>query len=153
MAITVVAGVMMRDVIDAAAKEGLALPPMTYWDGISTTGVLSTRAHGSGILGKGSALHDYVRALTIVVPTTPTLGYFKLVSVAQGDECFNGVRLSLGVLGAISEITFGLEPMFKRYEFGDVTWYPAHGMVIWGRIDRVGVDVGGDGVNKMEQLG
>ncbi|GLJ49583.1 hypothetical protein SUGI_1051650 [Cryptomeria japonica] len=175
MTITVAAGVMMRDVIDAAAKEGLALPHMIYWDGVSAAGVLSTGAHGSGVFGKGSAVHEYVRALTIVVPTTPAQGYAKLVSVAQGDERFNGVRLSLGVLGAISEITFGLEPIFKRsvsysleedvgmeerivgfvkkYEFGDVWWYPAHGEVIWGAIDRVSGDVDGDGVNKMEQLG
>ena len=36
MTITVSAGVMLRDVIDAAAKEGLALPAMIYLDGVST---------------------------------------------------------------------------------------------------------------------
>ncbi|KAH9328739.1 hypothetical protein KI387_000847, partial [Taxus chinensis] len=175
MTITVAAGVMMRDVIDAAAKQGLALPAMTYWDGVSAAGVLSTGAHGSGLLGKGSAVHEHVKALTIVIPTTAARGYARIIRLSKSHKYFNAARLSLGVLGAISEITFGLEHMFKRsvslsleddvgmeekivdfvkkHEFGDVWWYPAHRKVIWGEIRRVSADENGDGINKMQQLG
>eukprot|EP01018_Ginkgo_biloba_P015448 Gb_34197 [translate_table: standard] len=176
MTITVDAGVMMRDVIDAAARQGLTLPASTYWDGVSAAGVLGTGAHGSGLIGRGSAVHEYVVGLRMVIPASADQGYAKVINLTPHDqEEFNAARFSLGVLGAISQITFGLQPMFKRsvtwsleddvdlenkvevfmrnHEFGDVWWYPAHGKVLFGRVDRVGVDVNGDGVNKMSQLG
>uniref|UniRef100_A0A0D6R656 L-gulonolactone oxidase n=1 Tax=Araucaria cunninghamii TaxID=56994 RepID=A0A0D6R656_ARACU len=177
MTITVDPGVMMRDVIDAAAEEGLALTAMIYWDGVSAAGVVSTGAHGSGIIGRGSAVHEYVRGLRIVVPAPAEESYAKVVRISreENEEEFNAAVLSLGVLGAISEITFGLEPMFKRsvsmklvdddgmedmiidfvkkHEFADAWWYLAHGKLLLMEIDRVGVDVNGNGVNKLQQLG
>eukprot|EP01018_Ginkgo_biloba_P015420 Gb_11230 [translate_table: standard] len=176
MTITVEGGAMMRDVIDAAAKEGLALPAMIYWDGVSAAGVLGTGAHGSGLIGRGSAVHEYVVGLRMVIPASANHGYAKVITLTPRDqEEFKAARLSLGVLGVISQVTFGLQPMFKRsvtlsleddvdlenkieeflrnHEFGDVWWYPAHGKVLWGEIDRVPVSDVGNGINKMSQLG
>lgn len=177
MTISVDAGVTMRNVIDAAAEEGLALAAMIYWDGVTAGGVISTGAHGSGIVGKGSAVHEYVVGLRIVVPAPAAEGYAKLITITEKEEKdkFRGAVLSLGVLGAISQVTFQLEPMFKRsvsmslvdddgfektiqdfvrkHEFGDLWWYPAHHKVLLMKIDRVNVSVGGDGVNKMSHLG
>nr|ABK24851.1 unknown [Picea sitchensis] len=177
MTISVDAGVMMRNVIDAAAEEGLALPALTYWDGVTAAGVISTGAHGSGIMGRGSAVHEYVVGLRMVVPAPATEGYAKLITITEEEEKekFRGAILSLGVLGAISQVTFRLEPMFKRsvsfslvddhglenmiqdfvrkHEFGDAWWYPAHHKVLLAKVDRVCVGVDGDGVNKMSQLG
>lgn len=177
MTISVDAGVTMRNVIDAAAEEGLALPAMIYWDGVTAGGVISTGSHGSGILGRGSAVHEYVVGLRIVVPAPAAEGYAKLITITEEEDKdkFRGAVLSLGVLGAISQVTFRLEPMFKRsvslslvdddgfeniiqdfvrkHEFGDLWWYPAHHKVLLTKVDRVDVSVGGDGVNKLSQLG
>eukprot|EP01018_Ginkgo_biloba_P006593 Gb_30173 [translate_table: standard] len=169
--VTVEAGAPMRDVIDEAAKElGMALPSLPYWDGVSAAGVISTGAHGSGLFGRGSAVHEYVVGMRLVIPASAEEGYAQVISLTEEDEELKAGRLSLGVLGAISHVTFKLEPMFKRsvslsleddvdleqkiedflgkHEFGDIYWYPAHHKAIFGRIDRVSVDVGGDGVNK-----
>eukprot|EP01018_Ginkgo_biloba_P006592 Gb_30174 [translate_table: standard] len=170
--VTVEAGAHMRDVIDAAAKElGMALPSLPYWDGVSAAGVISTGSHGSGLFGRGSAVHEYVVGMRLVIPASAEEGYAQVISLTEEDEELKAGRLSLGVLGAISHVTFKLEPMFKRrvslsleedvdleqkiedflgkHEFGDIYWYPAHYKAIFGRMDRVSVDVGGDGVNKM----
>lgn len=177
MTISVDAGVMMRNVIDAAAEEGLALPAMIYWDEVTAGGVISTGAHGSGIIGRGSAVHEYVVGLKIVVPAPATQGYANIITIREEEDKdkFRGAVLSLGLVGAISQVTFRLEAMFKRsvsmslvddygfenmirdfvrkHEFGDAWWYPAHHKVLFMEVDRVPVSVGGDGVNKMSQVG
>jgi len=79
-------------------------------------------------------------------------------------------RFALGTLGAISKITFALQPMFKRsvwlsleddagledrlegflrkYEFANIYWYIAHGKALMGKIVRVPVDMPGDGTSR-----
>ena len=79
-------------------------------------------------------------------------------------------RFALGTLGAISKITFALQPMFKRsvslsleddaaledrlesflrgHEFADVYWYVAHGKAIMEKVDRAPVSMPGDGLNR-----
>lgn len=172
MTITVQGGAMMRDVIEEAAKEGLALPAMIYWNGVSAAGVVSTGAHGSGLMGRGSGVYEYVVGMRMVVPASPSEGYAKLITLTEADhdEELRGARLSLGTLGVISELTFVLQPMFKRslsrpilkdekwldneisrflrdHEFADVIWLPFHRLVVFRRIDRVPIDAPGDGLN------
>eukprot|EP01018_Ginkgo_biloba_P024910 Gb_17667 [translate_table: standard] len=168
--ITVDSGAIMREVIDEAAREGLAFPPMVYWEGVSAGGAISTGAHGSGLIGKGSALHEHVVGIRLVIPASPSQGYAKVITLNESDEELNAARLSLGTLGVISQVTFALEPMFKRsvsyslrddidlenqlegflrsHEFGDLFWFPSFGKARFGSIGRVSVDVPGNGVNK-----
>ncbi|GLJ25112.1 hypothetical protein SUGI_0480260 [Cryptomeria japonica] len=169
MTITVQSGTIMRDVIEAAAKHGLALPTMTYINGVSAAGVISTGAHGSGLKGKGSAVYEYVLGMRIIVPASPSEGYAKIISLTEADEDLKAAKLGLGTLGAISEITFALEPMFKRsvsvsvkddydleneaerflraHTYGDIYWLPSHRKALFFASDRVSVDVAGDGIN------
>lgn len=166
---------MLGALLDTIAEYGLALPHSPVWQGVSVAGLISTGAHGSGMWGKGSAAHDYVVGMRLIVPAAEEEGYARIVDLHEGDEDLNAARLSLGVLGAISTVTFQLEPMFKRstrievkadesldsellqfakgHEFGEISWYPATGKVLLKLEDRVSVETEGEGAYQSSGFG
>lgn len=167
--VTAQAGIQLRDLVNTLADAGLSLVHVPYWDGLSLAGLLGTGAHGSSLTGKGSAVHEYVTAMRLVVPSRER-PYAKVVTLTEkDDDDLKAARLSLGVLGVISTITVTVEPLFKRsvtldirdddsiedrvlefarrYEFGDVRWYPSQHKVIYKMDTRVPVSTPGDGYN------
>ncbi|MCO5580331.1 hypothetical protein L7F22_034197 [Adiantum nelumboides] len=165
---------MLGDLLQTAAEHGLALPASPYWHGVSVAGMISTGAHGSSMWGKGSGGHDYVVGMRIIVPASKEEGFAKVVELVEGDADLDAARLSVGVLGAISTVTFQLEPMFKRsvtlelrgdeelehatlelakaHEFSSLSWFPASSKMLVRMDDRVPVDTPCDGAYKLALL-
>ncbi|KAI3909506.1 hypothetical protein MKW92_053887 [Papaver armeniacum] len=169
MTMTVESGATLKDVIEGSAKFGMALPNGPYWWGLTIGGLISTGAHGSSLWGVGSSVHDYIEQLRIVTPAGSNEGYAKIRIIDNSHPHINAAKVSLGVLGVISQVTLRLEPMFKRsitmfqsndsdlgeqavsfgkeHEFADITWYPSQQKAIYRIDDRVSSDVSGNGLN------
>ncbi|KAG9139023.1 hypothetical protein Leryth_023942 [Lithospermum erythrorhizon] len=169
LSVTADAGVGLRAIIDRVAAFGLSLVASPYWEGVSVGGMISTGAHGSSWWGKGGSMHDHVIGMRLIVPAKQSQGYAQVVEVKGQDPLLRAAKVSLGVLGVISKVTFSLERGFKRsvtynftndddfehefmdlakrHEFADIQWYPSRHTVVYRNDDRVPINTPGDGVN------
>lgn len=169
MSASVDAGMQLREFVQALALQSATIPYTPLWDGVSIGGVIATGSHGSGLYLRGSVMSEYVIALRMVVPASAEEGYAKVISLRRGDESFKGAKISLGLLGVVSKVTFAVMPMFKRslsvklaadddlearivpfskaHDFSSLFWVPSASKVLYKEENYVSVETEGDGAN------
>lgn len=104
--VTLAAGTRLHDLPQLLAPYGLALPNMGDIDQQTIAGATSTGTHGTG-LGFGG-LATQIVAAKLVTGT----GELITVSEAERSELLPAVRLGLGALGVLVEVTLQLVPRF-----------------------------------------
>ncbi|MGW4931247.1 D-arabinono-1,4-lactone oxidase [Agromyces sp. NPDC004153] len=104
--VTLAAGTRLHQLPELLAPYGLAMPNMGDVDRQTISGATSTGTHGTG-LGFGG-LATQIVAAKLVTGT----GELLTVSEAERPELLPAVRLGLGALGVLVEVTLQLVPRF-----------------------------------------
>ena len=99
--ITVEAGMTLAELMRSIEERGWALPALPDIDSVTVGGALATGTHGTC----GTLLSGYCTRLRIIGADGAATDY------SRGDEIFEAVRCSLGVLGIISTATFACVPL------------------------------------------
>ncbi len=116
--ITVQAGVLLKDVLEAVEAKGWCIPCLPDINTVTIGGALATGTHGTS----GKLLSEYVTQCRLV------LADGSIKEIHEGDELMDAVRVSLGVLGVFSTITFACEEIYtlhvKEHAESDSEWLP-----------------------------
>lgn len=139
MLITVQSGTALVDLIEAVEAKGWCIPCLPDINTVTVGGALATGTHGTS----GKLLSEYIEKCTAVLAD----GSIKTLTTA--DEELNAFKLSLGLLGVLSEISFKCVPTYtlhlkegpekdekwlaniksdlKSYDFLRILWLPHTG--------------------------
>lgn len=152
--ITVQAGMTLKKLLQHVEGLGWAIPCLPDIDAVTLGGAIATGTHGTG--REGHILAEYMTRCKLVLPDG------SVREVTQSDELMHALRVSVGVLGVMSEITLRcvpiytlhlrerpmhddewlgrLEELHAAHEFLRILWLPhtSHGYVITG--DRIDPD-------------
>ena len=116
--ITVQSGIVLGDLLDIIESKGWCIPCLPDINTITIGGALATGTHGTS----GKLLSEYTTKFRIILAD----GTVK--TITDKDQLINAVRVSLGVLGVLSEITFQCEPIYtlhiKEGPEDDKVWLP-----------------------------
>ncbi|QVY67435.1 D-arabinono-1,4-lactone oxidase [Polaribacter sp. Q13] len=116
--ITVQSGVILGDLLEAVEAKGWCIPCLPDINTITIGGALATGTHGTS----GKLLSEYITKCTLI------LADGSVKTITEKDKLIDAVRVSLGVLGVLSEITFQCEPIYtlhvKEAPEDDSVWLP-----------------------------
>lgn len=114
--VRVAGAVRYGDLARKLHESGFAVPNLASLPHISVAGACATATHGSGV-GNGN-LATSVSEVDIVNAEG------DLVTIARGDEDFDGVVVALGALGVITMVTLDLVPAFdiRQYVYENLPW-------------------------------
>ncbi|WP_298779987.1 D-arabinono-1,4-lactone oxidase [uncultured Polaribacter sp.] len=116
--ITVQSGIILGDLLEAIEAKGWCIPCLPDINTITIGGALATGTHGTS----GKLLCEYITNCTLVLAD----GSIKTIN--ESEKIMDAIRVSLGVLGAISTITFKCEPLYtlhvKEFPENDSDWLP-----------------------------
>jgi L-gulonolactone oxidase len=116
--VTVQSGVILGDLLEAIEAKGWCIPCLPDINTITIGGALATGTHGTS----GKLLCEYMTSCSVVLAD----GSLKRINAE--DALIDAVRVSLGVLGVMSEITFKCEPIYtlhiKEGPEDDTEWLP-----------------------------
>ena len=111
--VTVQPGVLLQELADDCLKHGLLYPPDPGEKFATLGGNVSTNAGGMRAVKYG-ATRDYVKAMTVVLPTGQIVKFGSSVSkTSSGYSLLNLMIGSEGTLGIITELTLKLIPAPK----------------------------------------
>ena len=102
------AGTRLRDLYRALAAEGQALPIVASIAQQTVAGAIGTGTHGS------SLCHGNLSSL--VLGARVVAGDGSIVDIGEGDERVDAVRVHLGALGVVTEVTLRTTPAFHLAE-------------------------------------
>ena len=107
-------GVLLNDLAEDALKQGLLYPPDPGEKFATLGGNVATNAGGMRAVKYGTT-RDYVRAMTVVLPTGDVVKLGATVSkTSTGYSLINLMIGSEGTLGIITELTLKLIPAPKE---------------------------------------
>lgn len=116
--ITVQSGLILGDLLNAIEAKGWCIPCLPDINTITIGGALATGTHGTS----GKLLSEYVIKCSVVLAD----GSVKVIH--KEDKLIEAFKVSLGVLGIMSEITFKCEPIYtlhvKEGPEDDNNWLP-----------------------------
>lgn len=107
MTATVHAGTRLGTLARALDAEGLALPNLPDIDAQTLAGAIATGTHGTG--AQLPAVHDGVVGARLVRPD----GQVVELAGPRDADALAAVRVSLGALGVVSQITLRVAPAFN----------------------------------------
>jgi L-gulono-1,4-lactone dehydrogenase len=100
--VTCQAGISIAALCDHLDRQGLALRYSGNFGGQTLAGALATGTHGYG--REGGLMSELVRAMTVVLPDGS-------VRRATAERDLRALRLGLGALGAVVEVTLAVDPV------------------------------------------
>jgi xylitol oxidase len=114
--VTVSAGARYGELVQRLDDAGWALHNLASLPHISIAGAVATGTHGSGD-GNGS-LATAVAGLQLVNADG------ELINVKRGDPDFDGMVVSLGLLGVVTQVTLDIEPTYevRQHVFQNLSW-------------------------------
>ena len=106
--VTVKAGTTLEEMKTILDDHGLALGvlPTTRWPTVA--GAVMTATHGAG--SQYGNIASLVASMEMITPTG------EVMVVRKGDDLFDAVVVSLGLLGVVTQITFQAESAFNLKE-------------------------------------